>query len=60
MRYLSATERYILCYRFGLDRGIVLTQKDIALKLQMSQANISKIEKNSLDKLKEVLGNPDL
>lgn len=57
LRNLSATERYIIIYRYGIDRGIILTQKDIAQKLDMSQANISKIEKNSLDKLKELLQN---
>lgn len=56
---LSATERFIIIYRYGIDRGIILTQKDIATKLDMSQANISKIEKNSLEKLEEILSKQD-
>lgn len=60
LRELTPIERYILIYRFGLDRGIQMTQKDIAIKLDMSQANISKIEKNSLDKMKELLKNKHL
>lgn len=60
LRGLAPTERYIIIYRYGIDRGIVLTQKDIAQKLDMSQANISKIEKNSLDKLEEMLRNEPL
>lgn len=55
LNYLSPTEKYVTVYRFGLDRGIVLTQKNIADIIGMSQANISKIEKNCMEKLKTLL-----
>lgn len=52
---LSAMEKYVVVYRFGLDRGITLTQKDIADLVDMSQANISKIERNCTEKLGDIL-----
>ena len=52
---LSAMEKYVVVYRFGLDRGITLTQKDIAELVDMSQANISKIERNCTEKLGDIL-----
>lgn len=55
MKHLKPEEQYILVYRFGLDRGIIKTQKEIADKIQMSQANVSKIQKNCLNKLKLIL-----
>ncbi len=55
LRYLSPKESYIITYRFGLNRGIVKTQKEIADDINMSQANVSKLEKNILDKLRAVL-----
>lgn len=53
---LSPKEVYIITYRYGLDKGIIKTQKDIALNLNMSQANISKMEKSAIDKIKKLLG----
>lgn len=55
LEYLKEDEKFILTYRFGLDRGIVYTQKQIADKVNMSQANVSKIQKSSLNKLKLIL-----
>lgn len=55
MEYLKEEERFILIYRFGLDRGIIKTQKEIADTINMSQANVSKIQKNCLHKLKLIL-----
>lgn len=52
---LSEKERYIITYRFGLDGGIIKTQREIADAIGMSQANVSKIEKNILDKIKRIL-----
>lgn len=52
---LSEKERYIITYRFGLDGGIIKTQREIADAIGMSQANVSKIEKNILDKMKRIL-----
>ena len=55
MEHLKEEERFILIYRFGLDRGIIKTQKEIADTINMSQANVSKIQKNCLHKLKLIL-----
>lgn len=55
LQYLKEDEQFIIIYRYGLDRGIVLTQKEIANKVGMSQANVSKIQKNCLQKLKLIL-----
>lgn len=52
---LDPTEKYVMTYRYGLDRDIVLTQKEIAEKLNQSQANISKIEKTCRLKLRILL-----
>ncbi|MFI3211288.1 MAG: sigma-70 family RNA polymerase sigma factor [Peptostreptococcaceae bacterium] len=55
--FLRDDEKYIITYRYGLDDGIIKTQKEIASQIDMSQANVSKIEKQALIKLKKVLGN---
>lgn len=52
---LDPTEKFVMTYRYGLDRDIVLTQKEIADKLNQSQANISKIEKTCRLKLRLLL-----
>lgn len=52
---LNKNEIYIAIYRFGLDRGIVKTQAEIANEINMSQANVSKIEATVKEKLKEIL-----
>lgn len=50
LAYLNEKERYILTYRYGLDKGIIKTQKEIAESVGMSQANISKLEKSIVKK----------
>lgn len=55
LELLTPLEKYVVIYRFGLDRGIVLTQKQIANIVDMSQANISKIERNCTDKLRDLM-----
>lgn len=55
LEYLTPKERYIITYRYGLDQGNVKTQREIAEIIGMSQANVSKIEKNILDKVKKIL-----
>lgn len=52
MKHLKEEERFIIINRFGLNNGEKMTQKEIAKAINMSQANVSKIEKNSLNKLK--------
>lgn len=51
MEFLNDKERYIITYRYGLNNGIVKTQKEIASNIGMSQANVSKLERNILQKL---------
>jgi RNA polymerase sporulation-specific sigma factor len=53
--HLTPKEQYIVTYRYGLDKGIIKTQKEIANKIGMSQANVSKLEKSILDKLQKIL-----
>jgi RNA polymerase sporulation-specific sigma factor len=55
LEHLTPKERYIITYRYGLDRGIIKTQKEIADHIGMSQANVSKMEKSILDKIKKIL-----
>lgn len=50
---LTPFEKYIIVTRYGFDRNKKFTQKDIANITNMSQANISKIEKVCIEKLKE-------
>lgn len=55
LAFLSDKEKFIITYRYGLDRGIIKTQREIADTIGMSQANVSKIEKNILEKIKKIL-----
>ena len=52
---LNDKEKLIIIYRFGLDRGIKKTQKELADEINMSQANVSKIQEKALKKLKVIL-----
>jgi RNA polymerase sporulation-specific sigma factor len=52
---LSPIEKYVLYVRFGIDRNLRLTQKEVADYVGMSQANISKIERTSLETMKVLL-----
>jgi RNA polymerase sporulation-specific sigma factor len=55
LSHLTEKEKYIVTYRYGMDRGIMKTQKEIANHIGMSQANVSKMEKNILEKVKKIL-----
>lgn len=55
LEYLKPEEKYILIYRFGINNGEIKTQKEIAETIHMSQANVSKIQKNCLHKLRIIL-----
>lgn len=55
LKFLTDKEKFIITYRYGLDRGIIKTQREIADTIGMSQANVSKIEKNILEKVKKIL-----
>ena len=52
---LQDDEQYLIIYRYGLDNNIIKTQTEIAETLNMSQANISKLEKTCLKKLRTIL-----
>lgn len=58
---LTPLEKYVMYTRFGLDKSMQseMTQKEVAAAVQMSQANISKIEKTCLEKLKSVMKDID-
>ena len=58
---LTPLEKYVMYTRFGLDKSMQseMTQKEVAAAVQMSQANISKIEKTCLEKLKTVMKDID-
>lgn len=56
VRELPDREREILCMRYGLEGRKELTQKEVAVKLGISQSYISRIEKRIMEKLrKEIL-----
>ncbi|MFJ8531395.1 sigma-70 family RNA polymerase sigma factor [Bacillus sp. NPDC094106] len=55
IKKLSEDEQYIMTYRYGLDNGIEKTQKQIAEDINMSQANVSKIQKQCLLKIKRLI-----
>ena len=56
VRELPDREREIIQMRFGLDGVKELTQKDVALKLGISQSYISRLEKKIMQRLrKEIL-----
>lgn len=50
---LTNQEQYIMNSRYGLNAFEVKTQKTIAEEIDMSQANVSKIQKNCIDKIKK-------
>lgn len=51
--HLTNQEQYIMNSRYGLNAFEVKTQKTIAEEIDMSQANVSKIQKNCIDKIKK-------
>lgn len=53
---LPEREREIIDMRYGLSKGVEMTQKEVADKLAISQSYISRLEKKILDKLKLEIG----
>lgn len=49
---LNDREKIILTYSYGLFNKNILTQKELAKKLNLSQAQISRILKKAIDKIK--------
>ena len=52
---LNNNEQYIIIHRFGIDGAKIKTQKEIADHIGMSQANVSKLEKTIVEKIKRLL-----
>ena len=55
LKKLDPLEKYVTYTRYGFDLEEPMTQKQVAAAVHMSQANISKIEKTCLDKLKDIM-----
>lgn len=53
-KHLNYTEEKIICCRFGIGEKY-MTQESIANEMEVSQATISKMEKDILNKLKQIL-----
>lgn len=57
---LNDRERYVICHRYELFGMELKTQSQIAEEMQMSQANVSKIEKNVLKKMSKYIDRSEL
>lgn len=55
IKQLNQDEQYIMSYRYGICGLKAKTQKELATEMEMSQANISKIQRNCLKKLKFIM-----
>lgn len=55
IKQLNKDEQYIMSYRYGICGLKAKTQKELAMEMQMSQANVSKIQRNCLKKLKFIM-----
>ena len=60
LNVLNETEKYITLYRFGINGYPEKTQKVIANELGISQAYVSKLEKDCLLKIKKYMQEEDL
>ena len=58
-KYLSDREYQIMCMRYGLNGLPVLTQREVAVELQISRSYISRLEKKSLELLRRQLNAKD-
>ena len=57
---LSHREYQIMCMRYGLNNTPIYTQREIAKKLNISRSYISRLEKKSLDILREKTEKEDI
>ena len=60
LNVLSDIEKYITIHRFGIGGKEEKTQKTIALELNISQAYVSKLEKDCLLKIRKYIQEEDL
>lgn len=56
---LSKREYEIMCMRYGLLGAPMLTQREVAKKLNISRSYISRLEKKSIEILKKVINKKD-
>lgn len=56
---LSKREYEIMCYRFGLCGAPMLPQREVAEKLGISRSYISRLEKKSIEQLRNVIKKKD-
>ena len=55
LKFLTEEEQYIIKHRYGIDGAKFKTQREIAEDIGMSQANVSKIERCILDKIRQFM-----
>ena len=53
--HLSSREYEIICLRYGLNNLPMLTQREVAKKLDISRSYISRLEKKAINILREVV-----
>ena len=58
-KFLSEREFEILSFRYGLEDGVSLPQREVAKKLGISRSYISRIEKRAIEKARENLRKED-
>lgn len=58
-KHLSPREYEIMCMRYGLLGSPMLTQREVAKKLNISRSYISRLEKKSIEILRKVLKKSD-
>ncbi len=58
-KHLSPREYEIMCMRYGLLGSAMLTQREVAKKLNISRSYISRLEKKSIEILRKVLKKSD-
>ena len=52
---LDPQERSVIRLRYGLDNGIPLRQREVAVQTGISRSYVSRIEKRALEKLRKAL-----
>ncbi len=58
-KHLTKREYEIICMRYGLNGQPILTQQEVAKKLNISRSYISRLEKKSLETLQKVVNKKD-
>ena len=58
--HLSSREYEIICLRYGLNNLPMLTQREVAKKLDISRSYISRLEKKAINILREVVNKGEI